>query len=98
MPERPPLFRPAWWKPAPNRRNVKRHLTGRRLDRARALVFQYQPLCAVCQRAPSVELDHIVPLSLGGSDDGDNLQGLCKACHREKTARERAARDGSVEK
>ena len=34
----------------------------------------------------SRELDHIVPLHKGGSNDQDNLQALCVPCHRAKTA------------
>ena len=31
------------------------------------------------------ELDHIIPLALGGPDTNENLQILCKICHRFKT-------------
>ena len=33
-------------------------------------------------------VDHIISKSQGGTDDDSNLQSLCVACHREKTARE----------
>jgi HNH endonuclease. len=33
-------------------------------------------------------VDHIIPKSQGGTDDDGNLQSLCAACHRAKTARE----------
>jgi len=32
--------------------------------------------------------DHIVPLSLGGTDEDDNIQCLCDPCHKLKSARE----------
>ena len=35
------------------------------------------------------DIDHIIPLSLGGKEDIDNLQALCPGCHRKKTDRER---------
>lgn len=35
-----------------------------------------------------LELDHILPLHLGGTDHPDNLQLLCVGCHRAKTSRE----------
>lgn len=40
--------------------------------------------------------DHIIPESEGGTDDDDNLQTLCKACNKIKTAKEgaRAAQAG----
>lgn len=38
------------------------------------------------------EIDHIIPLSEGGSDDPSNMQLLTKEAHDRKTARERASR------
>lgn len=34
------------------------------------------------------EVDHIIPVSQGGSDSLDNLQLLCTSCHRVKTLKE----------
>lgn len=53
--------------------------------RARVLVRDgYQ--CQGCGlRGRDLEVDHIVPVVKGGSDDLDNLQLLCKPCHHEKT-------------
>lgn len=78
------------------RTDVKRKLTGRALQRARALLFQTQPFCAgpdsECERAgrsrPWQEMDHKMPLSQGGSDDPSNWQGLCRECHDAKTRAE----------
>ena len=39
----------------------------------------------ICNRRPSVEVDHIIPVSQGGTDERDNLQGACHDCHEEKT-------------
>jgi hypothetical protein len=36
------------------------------------------------------DIDHEVPLSLGGKNSIENLQALCKKCHKIKTAYERA--------
>ena len=44
--------------------------------------------CQACgARAPDVELevDHIIPVSKGGTDDESNLTTLCKACNRGKS-------------
>ena len=50
---------------------------------------EYQ--CVMCRAEGKVEaakdVDHIVPLFKGGAAlDPSNLQGLCRACHRLKTA------------
>lgn len=44
--------------------------------------------CNKCKRVFSyneLEVDHIVPHELGGQSIEDNLQLLCKPCHKEKT-------------
>ena len=35
-----------------------------------------------------MQIDHIVPLATGGTNDSDNLQALCKKCHFDKTKTE----------
>ena len=44
--------------------------------------------CAGLRKAQ--EVDHIIPLSRGGTDDAHNLQALCVECHAKKTRREQA--------
>lgn len=43
--------------------------------------------CACCQTSYKIthQVDHIIALCLGGTDDWKNLQPLCILCHREKT-------------
>ena len=36
----------------------------------------------------ATHVDHIQPAAAGGSDEDENLQALCKACHARKTGRE----------
>lgn len=43
--------------------------------------------CLHCGTGEGLTLDHIVPWSLGGSDDMDNLQTLCQPCNSSKGAR-----------
>jgi 5-methylcytosine-specific restriction endonuclease McrA len=42
---------------------------------------------------PATEVDHIVPLSRGGTDALENLQSLCAQCHEAKTRRDMGWRD-----
>lgn len=53
-------------------------------------------LCQECARQGRVsvgcDVDHIVPLWDGGSDDDANKELLCRPCHDAKTAREAAQR------
>jgi 5-methylcytosine-specific restriction endonuclease McrA len=34
------------------------------------------------------EIDHVLPLALGGSNEPGNLEALCLHCHKAKTARD----------
>jgi 5-methylcytosine-specific restriction protein A len=74
---------------------------GRPWRRKRKRVFERDLyLCQRCKRKGKltpVELhgpnagvcDHIKPLAQGGTDDEENLEAICKACDKEKTAAER---------
>ena len=58
-------------------------------------LYQY-PLCVKCESkgriTAATEVDHVIPLHQGGTDDFDNLQALCHDCHAEKTATEQGKR------
>jgi len=58
----------------------------------RAVVLREEPTCRPCEQqgfvTASVTADHIRPLAEGGTGDRDNMQGICSACHKAKTARE----------
>lgn len=73
-------------------------VTGRKLQVANARILARDPLCVKCLEqcrvSASVEVDHIVPLHLGGSDDDSNKQGLCIPCHQAKSADEARGRAG----
>lgn len=45
--------------------------------------------CIKCNIEENLDIDHIKPLCLGGSNELDNLQLLCKGCHSEKCKEER---------
>ena len=56
--------------------------------RRKAVLERSGGLCRVCLCAldvSSAEIDHTIPLELGGEDEIENLQPLCKPCHRAKT-------------
>ncbi len=49
--------------------------------------------CSLCNRMfddQLWDLDHIVPLFRGGSNDLSNIRALCRACHMELSASQRA--------
>jgi ATP adenylyltransferase len=48
-------------------------------------------LCGVSADEKALEVDHILPRNLGGSDEGHNLQALCYSCNA--TKRDRDATD-----
>ena len=69
--------------------NTKR-TTGRKWMAIRERVLRLTPHCVECYKSgkvnPASEIDHILPLFKGGTDDLDNLQALCDDCHNTKTA------------
>jgi 5-methylcytosine-specific restriction endonuclease McrA len=44
----------------------------------------YGGKCLACGTAKDISIDHVVPLSKGGSNDITNLQPLCKPCNSSK--------------
>jgi len=68
--------------------NKQRRTAGRRWMAMRHVVLVEEPICKICGRKASTQVDHIIPLSQGGTDERDNLQGICDNCHEEKTAKD----------
>jgi 5-methylcytosine-specific restriction endonuclease McrA len=74
-----------------NRRSRKRLATGTHTDEDIHNLFRLQKKkCAVCNKSISkgYDVDHIVALSNGGSNDKYNLQLLCTYCNRSKHAKD----------
>lgn len=104
MPDRPPRLRVGkpretprvWVEPADERGSAHSRGYGVAWRRVREVVLQAEPLCRHCMErgmvTPAVEVDHIRPLRDGGTNDRENLQPLCCACHDDKTARDIRAR------
>lgn len=42
--------------------------------------------CLRCASAQNLEVDHIIPISKGGTGQESNLQTLCRSCNRKKRA------------
>jgi 5-methylcytosine-specific restriction protein A len=63
-------------------------------DRTSLRHREEEPLCRLCKaagrRTAAQLVDHIVPKRAGGTDDGSNLQSLCRRCHDAKTRRDAA--------
>jgi 5-methylcytosine-specific restriction protein A len=59
----------------------------------RAEVLAEEPFCRAClaegKRVQATQVDHVVPLALGGSEARSNKQALCKPHHEAKSLRER---------
>ena len=47
----------------------------------RAAILREQPTCTVCNRQPSTQVDHIIPLDAGGGHEHTNLRGICAKCN-----------------
>lgn len=66
---------------------------GAQWDKIRKVVLHRDDsLCQECLRnhrvTPGTHVDHILSKAKGGTDDLDNLQCLCEACHNDKTLKE----------
>lgn len=65
----------------------------RRWRKIRLMYLRAHPLCediyGLHTNGPvaASDVDHIVPKRDGGTDDEENLQGLCHVCHSKKTGR-----------
>jgi hypothetical protein len=57
---------------------------GRQPELMLALIDRDGYECEQCGSQDDLTIDHIIPLSRGGSDDLDNLHLLCRACNSRK--------------
>jgi 5-methylcytosine-specific restriction enzyme A len=87
---------PGWKRDAQTR---QQRGYGKEWQRARDKALQRDKgLCQPCARlgrdTPAREVDHILPISKGGSNSIGNLQSICIPCHRAKTTEEGAEAQG----
>lgn len=66
---------------------------GRPWRRLREQILQRDGYCCqTCSREGRVqvahEVDHVVNIAAGGTDDPSNLEAICTDCHRKKTQQE----------
>lgn len=52
-----------------------------------ALLAEHGYKCAHCESSENIEIDHIVPIALGGTNTIDNVQPLCRSCNSSKGSR-----------
>jgi 5-methylcytosine-specific restriction endonuclease McrA len=85
MPSRIPTFKP----PRLRAPRTTEHYSSRSWSSIRkAVLLRDVYRCASCRRivdGPDAQVDHMLPLSEGGTDDLANLQTLCIGCHSRKT-------------
>ena len=84
------------WKPprlkAPRKRFAHHYATASFQAARQAVLVRDLFTCRSCGRVTTnrPQVDHIVPLRAGGTDDLTNLQTLCLRCHATKTRQEMA--------
>jgi len=67
--------------------NTTKYRNSKEWKQLREQVLQEEPICRICGKRASTEVDHIISLPQG-SKERWNLQGVCKSCHSAKTRRE----------
>lgn len=69
-------------------RNKKKRVPIRNYKKIlKELLYKYKFKCVICDEKEESKLtiDHIHPVSKGGSDDKSNLQIMCKSCNSKKS-------------
>jgi 5-methylcytosine-specific restriction protein A len=56
--------------------------------RLRLQILERDPICLICGQAAATSVDHATPKFLGGTDDPENLRGVCEQCQRRKAGAE----------
>lgn len=92
-PEKTSEHRRRWKKANPDSVKAHKHLRRARLAGSggsyssfewEELCRQYDYRCVCCGKRKKLTVDHVVPISKGGSSDISNIQPLCKRCNFSK--------------
>lgn len=63
-------------------RNAEGHFTAQQWKELKEM---HKQLCAGCNLPKKLTVDHIIPLSKGGSNHIENIQPLCVNCNSQKS-------------
>lgn len=95
---RVPLLQPGRLRVLDTKAGATRRVRGRAWMTTRERIAKRDRYrCGACGRpwdSQCDQVDHVVPLEQGGSNDDGNLQLLCGECHRVKSADEARRRAG----
>lgn len=69
------------YEPEPSNRSKRRSISKKKLI---AVMQKSNSTCVACGSTEDLHVDHIIPLSRGGTNDLDNLQMLCSRCNLSK--------------
>ena len=68
-------------EPKPKDRNQRKAVSPGKIV---AAMQKSNGVCVACGTDERLQVDHIIPVSRGGTNDLDNLQMLCKSCNASK--------------
>jgi 5-methylcytosine-specific restriction endonuclease McrA len=80
------------WEAMHRNRSVGRETV--RLSEWKELLDKHGGRCVRCGSQDHIQVDHIIPLSKGGTNTLDNIQPLCRRCNSGKKNRTRDFRTG----
>lgn len=82
------------YEPEPKKASNRRPISKQKLI---AVMQKSGSVCSACGFGDDLHVDHILPLSRGGTNDLDNLQMLCSRCNLSKGTKTMDEWEGSVE-
>ena len=82
-----PHHTPAPWAGSQRRERIGKSGWQQQRD-AQRILKAHRGICHICGHPGATEVDHITPLSQGGTDDDNNKAPIHPACHQAKTANE----------